>query len=103
MNLSAKIDLENRIFARAARLSAPVDGVRGCLSAPADDAYLQSLISVYNRFFADENRAFLPEEDSSLTWRYFRQERRFLPFLCPIKGVPFFACDFKANLFFLQN
>ena len=103
MNLSAKIDLENRIFARAARLSVPVDGVRGRLSSPADEAHLQSLISVYNRFFADENRALFPEEDSSLTWRYFKQERRFLPFLCPIKGVPFFACDFNANLFFLQN
>ena len=103
MNLSAKIDLENRIFARAARLSVPVDGVRGRVSSPADEAHLQSLISVYNRFFADENRALFPEEDSSLTWRYFKQERRFLPFLCPIKGVPFFASDFKANLFYLQN
>ena len=103
MNLSAKIDLENRIFARAARLSVPVDGVRGRLSSPADEAHLQSLISVYNRFFADENRALFPEEDSSLTWRYFKQERRFLPFLCPIKGGPVFASDFKANLFYLQN
>ena len=103
MNLSAKIDLENRIFARAARLSAPVDGVRGRLSSPADDAYLQALLNVYNRFFLDENRVLFLEEEPSLTWRYFKQERRFLPFLCPIKGVPFFACDFKANLFFLQN
>lgn len=102
MNLSAKIDLENCIFARASRLSAPVDGVCGGLASPEGDICLQKLISVYNRFFAAENGADLPDENSFLTWQEFVKERHFLPFLCP-KGVPFYACDFKANLFCWEN
>lgn len=102
MNLSAKIDLENCIFARALRLSAPVDGVRGGLASPEKDACLQTLISVYNFFFAAENSTALPDGNSLLAWQKFVKERHFLPFLHP-QGVPFYACDFKANLFYWEN
>lgn len=69
-----KTDLENFIFARAARVHATVDGVRGELVSPAGDACLQVLICVYNAFFAADNRQFLQEESAP--------EPRFLAGVC---------------------
>lgn len=62
MSLSQKIDLENRIFTRASRAGARIDGVRGVLQTDAKDIFLQVLIGVYNAFFGAENRAFCSED-----------------------------------------
>lgn len=102
MSSSRKIDLENRIFARAGLLGAAVDGAGGELMSPSPDACLQVMLSVYNAFFADENRAFLgpgPEEENELFWREFERERVCLPGLWHKPGVPFFIQDYAAELF----
>lgn len=102
MSSSRKIDLENRIFARAGLLGAAVDGARGELASESCDAYLQVMMSVYNAFFAEENCAFLgpgPEEENELFWREFERERVCLPGLWHKPGVPFFIQDYAAELF----
>lgn len=98
---STKIDLENLIFARAAFLHAEVDGVRGELVSVSPDICLQVMISVYNAFFADENRAFLGEDAAGAAsfWRRFAWERIPPPPLVRAYGVPFFKQDFWAELF----
>ena len=55
MSLSLKIDLENKIFYRAAALQTSVDARRGSLRSVCEDACLQELLRVYNRFFSSEN------------------------------------------------
>lgn len=102
MPSSQKLDLENRIFARAARVRAEVDGAGGELISPSPDACLQVMLSVYNAFFADENRAFLgpgPKEENELFWREFERERVCLPGLWHKPGVPFFIQDYATELF----
>lgn len=66
MNYSTKIDLENAIFCRAAQLSSCVYSRMGELFCIAPDVCLQMMISVYNAFFAEENRSLL--EDEALAW-----------------------------------
>lgn len=102
MPSAQKLDLENRIFARAARVRAEVDGVGGELISPSPDACLQVMLSVYNAFFADENRAFLgarAEEETQLFWLEFERARVCLPGLWHKPGVPFFIQDYAAELF----
>ena len=95
-----KTDLENFIFARAARVHATVDGVRGELVSPAGDACLQVLICVYNAFFTADNRQFLQEEPAPepAFWRVFAAAYHPPP-LARACGVPFFRQDFEAGLF----
>ena len=95
-----KTDLENIIFARAARVCAAVDGVRGELVSPAGDACLQVLIGVYNAFYAADNRQFLQEDPSVeiAFWRTFSSVYHPPP-LAHADGVPFFKQDFEAKLF----
>ena len=95
-----KTDLENFIFARAARVHATVDGVRGELVSPAGDACLQVLICVYNAFFTADNRQFLQEESAPepAFWRVFAAAYHPPP-LARACGVPFFRQDFEAELF----
>lgn len=57
MSCSQQIDIENLIFARAARLGVRVDGVRGQLRSLACDPFLQYCLWIYNTFFAQ-----LPED-----------------------------------------
>lgn len=98
MSSSRKIDLENRIFARAGLLGAAVDGARGELASESCDAYLQVMMSVYNAFFAEENRAFLGEEEYACLWWEFKREQACLPGIIRMPGVPFFIKDFAAEL-----
>lgn len=67
MNDSAKIDLENGIFARAARLGVCVGARTGKLFCAEPDARLQAMLHAYNAFFAAENRCLVEEEN--LAWR----------------------------------
>lgn len=67
MNNSAKIDLENGIFFRAARLQVRIDACRGELFCAAPDARLQVMLCVYNAFFAEENRRLCG--DDAAAWR----------------------------------
>ncbi|MDD6153674.1 MAG: hypothetical protein PUC11_07010 [Elusimicrobia bacterium] len=62
MNNSAKIDLENGIFFRAARLNVRIDACRGELFCAAPDVRLQVMLCVYNAFFLEENRRLCAEE-----------------------------------------
>ena len=55
MSLTDKIDLENKIFARAARLQVPVYGKYGGLISTADDLELQTMLYVYNAQFQAKN------------------------------------------------
>lgn len=101
MPSAQKIDLENRIFARADVLGAAVESVRGELASARGDACLQVMLSVYNAFFADENRTFLDAEegdDCDQLWREFERERVCLPGLVHRPEVPFFMKDFTAEL-----
>lgn len=101
MPSAQKTDLENRIFARADLLGAAVESVRGELASARGDACLQVMLSVYNAFFADENRTFLGAEeadDYDELWREFERERVCLPGLVYRPGVPFFIKDFAAEL-----
>ena len=67
MNNSAKIDLENGIFFRAARLNARINARWGELFCAAPDARLQVMLCVYNAFFAEENRLLFG--DDAAEWR----------------------------------
>ena len=69
MNNSAKIDLENGIFFRAALLNARIDAARGGLSCSAPDARLQVMLCVYNAFFSEENRHLYVEDEAE--WRHW--------------------------------
>lgn len=75
--MSRKLELENLIFARAARLGVCVDGVRGGLRSASADACLQAYLNVYNAFFALQNRAeYLEEDPSAECWLVFDREAR---------------------------
>ena len=100
-----RIDLENLIFARAAQVHASVDGVRGEWVSPSGDIVLQVLISVYNAFFAEENKRFLAESQDraeTVFWLNFAAEYRAPAPLVRAYGVPFFKKDFQAELFWLS-
>ncbi len=56
-----KTDLETLLYARAACAGAEVHAQNGRLCCGAPDEILQSLLNVYNRFFAGENRRFLKQ------------------------------------------
>ena len=55
MSLSARIDLENKIFERAAYVRTQVHAKYGGLSSSSDDLELQTLIYVYNANFREGN------------------------------------------------
>ena len=55
MSLSSKIDLENKIFARAMQLKTTVHAKYGGLISPSEDLELQTLLYVYNINFRAEN------------------------------------------------
>lgn len=55
MSLSSKIDLENKIFARAAQLKTAVHAKCGGLVSSSKDLELQTLLYVYNANFRAEN------------------------------------------------
>ena len=55
MSLSHKIDLENKIFARAQALGAEVYAKYGRLTSPSEDLQLQTMLYVYNKHFGEEN------------------------------------------------
>ncbi|MBP5404091.1 MAG: hypothetical protein J6Y17_03265 [Elusimicrobiaceae bacterium] len=55
MSLKDKIDLENKIFARAAHLQVPVYSKYGGLISTAEDLELQTMLYVYNAQFQAKN------------------------------------------------
>jgi len=83
MSLSLKLDLENRIFARAAVLRVRLyTRKRRLIATPNSDEYLQALLRVYNRFFP------LPA-DEELSWQRNDLQQRYLsqrPFMGGIKN-----------------
>lgn len=100
MNYSAKINLENGIFFRAARLGVCVLSRGGVLFCASTDGRLRALLSVYNRFFGAENRAFVSEDFFAWNffWREYRRETgcgRLPPWVYP--------ADFEIELLWLQR
>lgn len=57
-----KADLETLLYARAACAGAEVYAQNGRLYCAEPDNILQSLLSVYNRFFERENKRFLEQD-----------------------------------------
>ena len=55
MSLSSKIDLENKIFERAAYVKSSVHAKYGGLVSSSADLELQTLLYVYNVHFRTEN------------------------------------------------
>ena len=100
MMYAKKLNLENRIYFRAACLGVTVQGVRGFLRALSDDKYLRALIRVYNQFFGKENQAGLPISDGG--YQSFKKQQTYLPILARPKGVALYACDFPAEYAYWQ-
>ena len=57
-----KIQMENLIYARSAVEHSAIWERKGCLLGRNVSDLLQTLLNVYNRFFAGENRRFLRQE-----------------------------------------
>lgn len=74
MTKSCKIDLENRIFFRAARLGVAVWSCAGALYCAAPDDCLRQLIGVYNDFFAEENRSAEDLGGENELWRGYARD-----------------------------
>ena len=91
-----KLNLENKIYFRAACLGASVAGVNGSLRTLSTDPYLCALIRVYNQFFETENQSGSPIENG--VYPSFKKQQICLPSLVCRAGVPLFACDFPAIL-----
>ena len=80
MTTCDKIDLENRIFARACALGKAVYGVYGGLVSTADDGELQTLLYVYNVNFREENfREFCTPQEALELWQAYREQRTYSP------------------------
>ena len=99
MNCSAKIDLENGIFARAARLGLCVYARAGELLCPSSDEKLRQMLGVYNRFFAAENRQAEGEESSQHIWDSYRRETAVLGYLAAVVYPP----DLEMEIRWLEN
>jgi hypothetical protein len=95
-----KLNLENKIYFRAACLGVTVQGVRGVLRALSDDKYLRALIRVYNQFFGKENQVGLPISDGG--YQSFKKQQTYLPILARPKGTPLYACDFPSECAYWQ-
>ena len=75
MSSSAQIDLENTIFARAAKLHTTVHALHGGLVSPSEDLELQTLLYVYNVNFRVQNYQQFCEPDEALeACRYYRSQ-----------------------------
>lgn len=80
MTVCDKIDLENRIFARACALGEAVHGVYGGLVSSADDGELQTLLYVYNVNFRGENfKEFCTPQEALEQWQAYKEQRTHLP------------------------
>ena len=99
MNCSAKIDLENGIFARAARLGLCVYARGGELFCTSPDEKLQQMLLVYNRFFAEENRQAAGEEYPPHIWDSYRWETAVLGYLPAVVYPP----DLEMEIRWLEN
>ena len=85
MPLSSKIDLENKIFARAALLKTAVHAKYGGLISAAEDVELQTLLYVYNANFRAENfNNFCTPQDALTPRQYFLSQRTHSPGLTPV-------------------
>ncbi len=85
MSLSSKIDLENKIFARAVLLKTTVHVKEGALISPAEDLELQTLIYVYNANFRAENfNNFCTAQDALEQRQHYLAQRTYSPGLTRI-------------------
>lgn len=82
MSCCQKIELENAIFARAARVDASVYARSGRLFSPCKERCLQTLLWVYNAFFYEENwKNFCTQEESLEGLTYFTSHPARTPIL----------------------
>ena len=75
--MTTRLKLENLIFGRADYLQVPVFGKNGCLKTPCQDALLQALLKIYNRFFASQNRRRFREMSPCLWLDFLIQQSPF--------------------------
>ncbi|MBP5430049.1 MAG: hypothetical protein J6Y25_04120 [Elusimicrobiaceae bacterium] len=76
----SKLELENRIFARAFAVHAAVDACNGALVSASEDLELQTLLHVYNAQFLEENQHnFCPPDETLQAWQLYRAQRACLP------------------------
>ena len=87
MSLSAKIELENKIFARAARLQTEVYSKYGRLSSPSEDLELQTLLYVYNAHFCAKNfRQFCSSREALQAYQTYHSQGHDQAGLTPVLG-----------------
>ncbi|MBQ3666943.1 MAG: hypothetical protein II913_02660 [Elusimicrobiaceae bacterium] len=91
MNFSRKIELENNIFAQAAKLHAQVHTRGGRFFSSSKDRYLQALLDVYNAFFYKENRDNFCVEEEYLEGLYYVNRQA-------VRTPLFSAKDYKFEL-----
>ncbi len=97
----SKLELENRIFARAFALNATVDACNGALVSASEDFELQTLIHVYNAHFLEENQnEFCPLDETLQSWRLYCAQRACLP---ANPGAPGSVKEFNFELTLLED
>lgn len=99
MTKSRQIDLENRIFFRAARLGAEVCSRAGAFYCTEPDDCLQQLIRVYNAFVAEENRLAEGGDAWNGFWRGYAAENA----VCHGMDGPVYPPDLPLELAWLKQ
>ena len=88
VNLSSKLTLENKIFTRAAVLQKAVHSCQGKLISPSADAYLQTLLTLYNMYFYRENfLTYCADENPLAAYHLFRKTRAPISSRTPVLSV----------------
>ena len=80
MSGSLRIDLENKIFARACAVNAPIEAREGGLFSASSDAQLNALLGVYNAYFRAENwQTFGCPQEELEAWKNYVLTRVYPP------------------------
>ena len=95
--MSRRIDLENKIYARAAYLHAAIHSKFGGLNSSHSDGLLQALICIYNAFFQHANWAqFCAQEDSLEGFYLFHKNENYFH----VRTCLFLPQEYKIELLF---
>lgn len=95
--MSRKINLENKIYARAAYLHAVIHSKSGGLNSAHPDGYLQALICVYNAFFQYANWVQFCTHENPLEGYYLFHKSEKYP---RVRTCLFLPQEYKTELLF---